>query len=85
MTVWLNDLGIVSALGTGHSQTIDCINDETSVSLSLTNELAFEDKPTYVGLVNSVPLSEAYRINQLLDCAIAQITDTVNALGSLRA
>lgn len=83
MTVWLNDLGIVSALGTGHSQTIDCINDETSVSLSLTNELAFEDKPTYVGLVNSVPLSEAYRINQLLDCAIAQITDTVNALGVL--
>jgi len=56
MPIWLNDLGIVSALGIGHQQTIDSINAQQSNTLTLTNELAFAGRATYVGMVKTLAL-----------------------------
>ena len=77
MPIWLNDLGIVSALGVGHQQTIDSINAQQSNTLTLTNELAFAGRATYVGMVKTLPLSATLRTYSLIDAALAQIKPTL--------
>ncbi|TMN73287.1 beta-ketoacyl-[acyl-carrier-protein] synthase II [Pseudoalteromonas sp. S1727] len=77
MPVWLNDLGIVSALGTGHQQTIDSINSQHSNTLTATDELAFAGRSTYVGMVKTLPLSAMLRTYALIDDALAQIKPTL--------
>ncbi len=81
MPFWLNDVGIVSALGVGHKQTISSINKQPATTLSATDELAF-NKTTFVGQVSSLPLSASKRIYSIIDLALAQITDTINELNA---
>ncbi|NMM42426.1 beta-ketoacyl-ACP synthase [Pseudoalteromonas arctica] len=77
MPVWLNDLGIVSALGIGHQQTIDSLNSQPSNTLTATDELAFCGRATYVGMVKTLPLSATLRTYSLIDDAVAQIKPTL--------
>ena len=80
MPVWLNDLGIVSALGVGHQQTIDSINSQHINTLTATDELAFGGRQTYVGMVKTLPLSAILRTHTLIDDALAQIKPTLEQL-----
>ena len=77
MPFWLNDLGIVSALGVGHQQTMQSISLQPKQTLTEVTSLAFEQRPTFVGLVNELPLTASMRFYQLIDLALAQIADTL--------
>lgn len=77
MPVWLNDLGIVSALGAGHQQTIKSLNSQHINTLTATDELAFDGRQTYVGMVKTLPLSAILRTYTLIDDALAQIKPTL--------
>ncbi|MGO2127449.1 MAG: beta-ketoacyl-ACP synthase [Pseudoalteromonas prydzensis] len=80
MPVWLNDLGIVSALGAGHQQTIKSLNSQHINTLTATDELAFDGRQTYVGMVKTLPLSATLRTYTLIDDALAQIKPTLDQL-----
>ena len=77
MPFWLNDLGIVSALGVGHQQTMQSISLQPKQTLTKVTSLAFEQRPTFVGLVNELPLTASMRFYQLIDLALGQIADTL--------
>lgn len=82
MSVNLNDLGIICALGANKKQVINVlsINDSNTTPLTLDNTLGFSDNPFYVGKVNvELPqISDEHRRfqsrnNQLALAAFRQI------------
>ncbi|MDC9575688.1 beta-ketoacyl-[acyl-carrier-protein] synthase II, partial [Pseudoalteromonas sp. GABNS16A] len=76
MTFWLNDLGIVSAMGKGVEDTIISLNNlqnNEAPQLLKTKDLSTEGLPFYVGHVDCVPLSQKHRIDTLIDIALEQI------------
>lgn len=81
MTFWLNDLGIVSAMGIGQRATIKCLNslqNNETTQLFKTSALSTQGTPFYVGHVDSVPLCNKHRIDRLIDLALAQIMPTLS-------
>ena len=86
MTFWLNDLGIVSAMGKGIEDTIFSLNNlqhNEAPRLLKTKELSTEDLPFYVGHVDCVPLNQKRRINTLIDIALEQILPTLNSFSHI--
>lgn len=77
MPFWLNDLGIVSAMGVGQEQTMQSVCAQPKQTLTEVTSLAFEKRPTCVGLVNEIPLSESMRFYKLIDLALEQLSDTL--------
>ncbi|MGX1110829.1 3-oxoacyl-[acyl-carrier-protein] synthase-1 [Pseudoalteromonas sp. MBR-15] len=77
MPFWLNDLGIVSALGVGQKHTMACISQAPTQTLTNVSSLVFEQRPTFVGLVDVLPLTESMRFYKLIDLALAELTDTL--------
>ncbi len=76
MAVWLNQLGIVSALGVGREETRKALTAEhRTTPLTRTTALGFAEQAFYVGQVPSLALSEPLRNNRLADMALAQLAD----------
>ena len=79
MTTWLNDLGIVSALGTTKEAHLEVLAKEIQQSpLCQSNDLDLQGEPQFIGLVKALPLSSKGRVKHILDFALAQIQTTVD-------
>ncbi|WP_405597809.1 MULTISPECIES: beta-ketoacyl-ACP synthase [unclassified Pseudoalteromonas] len=85
MTYWLNDLGIVSAMGIGQHATTKSLNDYHSATpiLSKNRDLSAEHTTLYVGQVHSIALSNKKRIHTFIDLALEQIKPTLNKLSHI--
>ncbi|MGB5790840.1 MAG: beta-ketoacyl-ACP synthase [Pseudoalteromonas nigrifaciens] len=79
MTYWLNNLGIVSAMGVGPQATLDSLNSYNSATpiLTLNSTLSAQQQPLYVGQVTSVALAQKKRINTFIDMCLAQLQTTI--------
>ncbi|BED91171.1 MULTISPECIES: beta-ketoacyl-ACP synthase [unclassified Pseudoalteromonas] len=86
MTFWLNDLGIVSAMGIGLNDTVNSLNNLQNNEASLllkTKDLSTDNLPFYVGHVDSVPLTNKRRIDTLIDLAFEQISPTLKTFSHI--
>ncbi|KAA1157041.1 beta-ketoacyl-ACP synthase [Pseudoalteromonas fuliginea] len=85
MTYWLNDLGIVSAMGIGQDATTTSLNKYNPATplLTLNKSLSAEQAPLYVGQVQSIALSNNKRINTFIDLALEQIKPTLDKLSHI--
>lgn len=85
MTYWLNDLGIVSAMGIGQDATTTSLNKYNPATplLTLNKSLSAEQTPLYVGQVQSIALSNNKRINTFIDLALEQIKPTLDKLSHI--
>ncbi len=85
MTYWLNDVGVVSAMGVGQQATLASLNNyHTDTPLLQRNTtLSAQQRPLYVGMVNEVALDEAKRINTFIELCLAQLQATLAQLAHI--
>ncbi|WP_105264628.1 beta-ketoacyl-ACP synthase [Pseudoalteromonas sp. T1lg76] len=86
MRAWLNDLGIVSALGTDKAQHLQALSNQELAGGAITpltqgSGLHYGDQTDqqdpYVGLVQAIPLTAKQRNNRLIDLALQQLAPTL--------
>ncbi|WP_462159895.1 beta-ketoacyl-ACP synthase [Pseudoalteromonas sp. GB56] len=77
MTAWLNDVGIVSALGATKRAHLDALANANIQPLSQQSGLSHTGKDPFVGKVAEVDLKSTRRNNQIIDFALAQIQPTL--------
>ncbi|MFY8275196.1 beta-ketoacyl-ACP synthase [Pseudoalteromonas sp. SSDWG2] len=77
MIAWLNDLGIVSALGNDKHQHLQALSRSHNDTLTQHSGLDYTGDDPYVGMVKSISLDVTQRNNRIIDLALAQITNTL--------
>lgn len=77
MTAWLNDVGVVSALGVGVEAHLNAMANGGSDLLVQGSGLDNTGNDPFVGMVKEVALEASQRNNRIIDLALAQLQPTL--------
>ncbi|MEO2279998.1 beta-ketoacyl-ACP synthase [Pseudoalteromonas pernae] len=80
MKAWLNDVGIVSALGTTKSVHLEALASASNQPLTQNTGLSHTGCDPFVGKVAGVDLNTTRRNNQIIDLALTQLQPTLAAV-----